>query len=374
MNKTKEYKLSELYKFIKGSNKLNKSIINENKGDYPVYSGQSIESGIIGYANTYAYDGTFVRIITVGDAGKTNIIQGKFSLAQNNGILKSINKDVTKYIDIEYLTVILSKFLPKLAKGEGKQKSLLKQDINNFIIELPIKENGNFDLDKQKKLAIRYKQLFAQQQVLINNIEYLKNTNIKVEQDNNVTFKAIADIFDLSIRTNDSKFTKGFIKENSGDIPVYGASKNKNEVGYGYVKDNLPNIKYFENCLTYNIDASAGYVFYRNERFSLSEKVRPLIIKPNYKNCLNPLYLKYVIQPIFRANIRGRRGPNGQNEYTKINKTIIQDLQIPIPVKESGEFDLDAQKEIAEKYKKLELIKEQVINEIDKVLNITVEI
>lgn len=102
--------------------------------------------------------------------------------------------------------------------------------------------------------------------------------------------------------------------------------------------------------------------------------MRPLIIKPNYKNCLDPLYLKYVIQPIFRANIRGRRGPNGQNEYTKINKTIIQDLQIPIPVKESGEFDLDAQKEIAEKYKKLELIKEQVINEIDKVLNITVEI
>ena len=378
MNKTKKYKLSELYKFIKGSNKFNKSIINENKGDYPVYSGQSIESGIIGYANTYAYDGTFVRIITVGDAGKTNIIRGKFSLAQNNGILKSINKDVTKYIDIEYLTVILSKFLPKLAKGEGKQKSLLKQDINNFIIELPIKENGNFDLDKQKSLSAKYKQIFEQQQVLMKKVEHLKKTNIEIDQYNKVTYKSVSDIFDLKKSTNSSKFTIGFINENQGDIPVYGAVNTENYASYGYVKDNISieenkngkitksPVKYFENCLTYNIDGegACGYVFYRTGRFSLSEKVRPLIIFDEYKDKLDPVYLKYVLHPLFLSKVRGR----------KINKTIIQDLQIPIPVKENGEFDIDAQKSIAEKYKKLELIKEQIINEIDKVLNITVEI
>ena len=378
MKETKNFKLSELYKFIKGSNKFNKSTINKNKGEYPVYSGQSIENGIIGYANTYAYDGMFVRIITVGDAGKTNIIKGKFSLAQNNGILKPINKDVTKDVDIEYLTTILSKFLPKLAKGQGKQKSLLKQDIDNFIIELPIKENGSFDIDTQKQLASRYKQLFEQQQILINNIEYLKNTNIKVEQYDKIIFKSITDIFDLSKSTNCSKFTIGFVNNNQGNIPVYGAVNNENYASYGYVKDNIcikenkngkvvkTPIKYFENCLTYNIDGegACGYVFYRTGRFSLSEKVRPLIIFDKYKDKLDPIYLKYVLHPLFLSKVRGR----------KINKTIIQDLQIPIPIKENGEFDLETQKEIAEKYRKLESIKERVINEIDKVLNITVEI
>ena len=105
-------------------------------------------------------------------------------------------------------------------------------------------------------------------------------------------------------------------------------------------------------------------MFYRTGRFSLSEKVRPLIIFDKYKDKLDPIYLKYVLHPLFLSKVRGR----------KINKTIIHDLQIPIPIKENGEFDLKAQKEISEKYKKLEAIKEQVINEIDKVLNITVEI
>ncbi len=97
----------------------------------------------------------------------------------------------------------------------------------------------------------------------------------------------------------------------------------------------------------YNIDGTAGYIFYRKGRFSLSEKVRPLIIKEELKEVLNPEYLKYIMQPIFRKNIRGRKGPNGENEFTKIGKTIIEDLLIPIPVDNNQKFSYEKQTEIA---------------------------
>ena len=76
---------------------------------------------------------------------------------------------------------------------------------------------------------------------------------IKTANNSNSKTVKIEDIFDLSIKTNSSKFTKNFINKHKGKIPVYSASKFPETVDYGYVKDHLKNILYFENCLTWNI-------------------------------------------------------------------------------------------------------------------------
>jgi len=54
--------------------------------------------------------------------------------------------------------------------------------------------------------------------------------------------------------------------------------------------------------LTYNIDGLAGYIFYHEGRFSLSEKVRPLVIKEEYADKVNPLYLKLHLLIFFLEN------------------------------------------------------------------------
>ncbi|MGM8316790.1 N-6 DNA methylase (plasmid) [Clostridium perfringens] len=94
---------------------------------------------------------------------------------------------------------------------------------------------------------------------------------------------SLEEIVDFNVKTNNSKFTKTFVQENKGDIPVYSASKNPDLIGYGKIKDNLEGIQYFEDCLTWNIDGSIGKVHYRKGRFSLSEKVIPLKLKIRYK-------------------------------------------------------------------------------------------
>lgn len=371
-------KISDLFKFVKGTNEFNKKTINSNKGIYPVYSGQTENEGIIGYSNKYYFDGEYIRIITVGDVGNISIVKGKFSLAQNNGILVPIC-DEAKNINLDYIRYILTNNLLKYAKGEGKQKSLLKRDIDDFVLSLPFYD-GKYDTITQMNLVSKFQRIEQIKRILSDDEINIKNISLEIVKDDyNYKEYKVSDIFDLSIQTNSSKFTKSFIRDNCGNIPVYGATKLENEVGYGFVKDNASisknqKVKYFENCLTYNIDGSAGYIFYRKGRFSLSEKVKPLILKSEYENLLNKDYLKFVMQPIFRRNIKGRKGPNGENEFTKISKKDIQDLLIPIPVDKHGTPNLETQKSIAQKYMKFEDIKKNMITNISDVLHSGLEI
>ena len=169
----------------------------------------------------------------------------------------------------------------------------------------------------------------------------------------------LGEIFDLSQKTNNSKFTKTFIELNKGHIPVYSASNDENLVTYGYVKDNLPNIKYFENCITWNIDGSIGKIFIRAGRFSLSEKVIPLILFKQYNSQLDNLFLKYSIEDRVKEENFGFTNKAGKDKIAKIS--------IKIPILSNGSFDLEAQKLIAQKYLLIEQIKSSIEEELSKI-------
>ena len=107
--------------------------------------------------------------------------------------------------------------------------------------------------------------------------------------------KELDEIFDFSISTN-SGLTKSFVNSNKGTVPVYGASQDVDVPSYGYIKDNIEGIKYFDDCLTYNKDGASGMTFYRKGHFTISEKVVPLVIFEKYKGLLDYNYLKYAIE------------------------------------------------------------------------------
>lgn len=129
------------------------------------------------------------------------------------------------------------------------------------------------------------------------------------------------------------------------------------------IQDNLPSVKYFENCLTWNKDGSVGKVFFRQGRFSLSKFVFPLIIRDTYKNCFDEIYLKYTIEnELAKHNF----------SYTKkASKDRIRNIEIEIPLNLQGKFDLVKQKEIAEKYEQVE---EKITKELEKIENIKANI
>lgn len=149
-------------------------------------------------------------------------------------------------------------------------------------------------------------------------------------------------IFDFPEMT--SKITKTYCRQHPGDIPVYGSSKNEGSV-LGKIADNIPGVKYYQNCLSWNRNGSVGYVFLRNHRFSTSDDHRALVLKNCYKDKVNLLYLKFELE---RALVLA-----GFSFMKKCGVSKIKNVEIRVPIDDNGNFDFYKQMEIARRFEKL---------------------
>ena len=173
----------------------------------------------------------------------------------------------------------------------------------------------------------------------------------------------IGDIFDFP--STNSRITKEFCNNNQGNIPVYASSKDEEAV-LGHIKDNMSNIKYYENCLSWNRNGSVGYVFIRNHKFTTNEDHRAFIIKQPFHNNLSKEYLKFTIE---NSLLKG-----GFSFLNKCGLDKIKKVKIPVPVTKDGDFDLIVQKKIAEKYHQINQAKINILKELNKIESTVIDI
>ena len=320
------------------------------------------------FIRSFDFDGEYLTWATNGFAGYTKIIKGRFSINADRGLLKPKNELLNIYY-IKYKIEPIFRGLAKGRKGERGEDEFTKvypSMIEDIEISVPVNNTGNIDVTAQEDI--------------VEKINLVHEINTKVEEykrkideltisvpiiETYKTFE-IERIFDLSVKTNKSNFTKSFIDKHKGNIPVYSASKFPDTVDYGYVQDNLKGIKYFENCLTWNIDGSIGKAHYRSGRFSLSEKVIPLIINEEFKDKIDIEYIKYSIEVEFSKH--------SFNFGNKAGKGKIKDIRIPIPVDNTGDLSISLQKQFAARHKKVDAIKSLINEELDKLLEVRVEL
>lgn len=351
--------LTELFNFRRGI-VISQEYIIKHSGIHPVFSSKTEEEGILGYIDTYMFDGEYITWTTDGiNAGTSFYRNGKFSCTNVCGVMAL--KDGINNISLRYINCLLN--LKSIAKSSGNKKVMTDNIIQAKIkIQIPIKEDGTYDLEAQQEIAQKYKTLIEKQNKLIEYKNTLNGCLVEADLAGKYTHNEV-NITDLFIPDNGSgTYTKTYCQHNKGNFPVYSG----NTVGE-FSKIN--SYDFDGEYLTWAKDGLAGLMMCMNEKFSITNHRGILMPTESCKN-IDMEYMKYVLEPVFRKNIKGRMGHNGENEYTTLNGTMIKSIstKVSIPIKEDGTYDLEAQQEIAKKYRKIEDIKKGICDKIDQLV------
>lgn len=169
------------------------------------------------------------------------------------------------------------------------------------------------------------------------------------------TFRLV-DLFE--IHRGSGKYTRSYAQNHKGEYPLFSG----NTTG---VFSHIDEFTYNVPCLSWAIDGLAGYMMVHVTPFSATNH-RGILI-PKYQQ-LNLLYLKKIMEPIFRSLKKGREGDNGENEYTSLPPMMIKNILVPLPVDAKDEIDENYQKIIAENYELLSSIKKVILEKQNKIL------
>lgn len=119
--------------------------------------------------------------------------------------------------------------------------------------------------------------------------------------------------------------------------------------------------------LSSSINGIAGVLTIIEGKFSTNAD--RVVFIPKVEN-INLDYVKNILEPILRNKNKGRKGLKGKNEFTKLTPSMIEDEMIPIPYDVYGEVLLEKQSIIAAKYKTIEMIKKEIENKLNELINI----
>jgi type I restriction enzyme S subunit len=132
---------------------------------------------------------------------------------------------------------------------------------------------------------------------------------------NGVEFKELGEMFEIS---RGRVMSKDYLNENSGEFPVYSSQTAKNgEIG------KIKTYDFDGEYLTWTTDgANAGTIFYRNEKFSITNVCGLLKVK---NEDINPKFAFYVLSDEMKSYVNAGMG------NPKLMSNVVTRIKIPLP-------------------------------------------
>lgn len=357
--------LTEAFDIFRGSGQYTKSYVQNHSGIYPLYSGNTV--GEFANIDAFDYNTPCLSWAIDGLAGYIMIHEGPFSATNHRGVLVRKNEK----IDLHYAKYVLEPIFREMKKGregnngENEYTSLPPFMIKDLSFPLPLDENGEPDLAMQRKIASKHVSI-EQTKESINEIkERIAETNISLDNEEYaMRFYPLPSLFDTIKGL--SKYTKKYGNAHNGAFPVYSASS----------KGPLTSIDTYDydgKYMTWSTNGFAGTILVLDGKFSINGD-RGVLIPKDGRTDIDLDYMKFTLEPLFRDLAKGRKGDNGEDEFTKLYPSMLDDIMVPVPVDDQGNISLDAQKEIAAKYLAIEQCKSEVILKLDTLIQQKIEL
>jgi len=332
-----------------------------SKGKVPVYSANVFEPfGFLEETNESITDFEPDYVLWGIDGNFEFSVKHKgerFAITDHCGAIKILDSSILP----EYLIYQLE--IKKYEMGFDRTLRASLANMQTVVVDIPIRPNGSFDKQAQSELIKKYMFMREMRLDIQSQIDELSEAVIEVDEKS--PYKLVDAIYIFDFPQTNSHVTKRLCQENSGEIPVYGCSQSEKSV-LGYIKGDLPGIKYYKDSITWNRNGTVGRFFYRQGVFTTNEDQRVMEIKPKFKELLVPSYLKYILQNEVRKL--------GYGWTNKLGKTKMIDIKLRIPANTKGEFDVNKQKEMAEKYEKLCRTRDDIIQHLQGLTKTVVNI
>lgn len=359
-----------MFDFPETNSKITKKFCNQHKGKIPVYASSKDENSTLGFIQdnlkNVKYYENCLSWNRNGSVGYVFIRNHKFATNEDHRA-SMIKKEYKNKLDKLYLKFEIEKQL--FLNGFSFLNKCGVEKISGVEILIPIDKNGEFDIEKQKELAKKYLKIQKMKQELNGFFEDFEKIKVDFSEKYNTKLVYVTDdknreegIFEAE--KGNAKYTKRYIHNHKGEYSVYSSQTTQGgEIG------KIDTYDYDEECFTWTTDGiHAGTVFYRNGKFSITTHCGILRVKPQYKGKIDYEYLEFVLSKTLPLNTLGEWANK------RIGTERMKEIQIEIPIDNKGKFDLEKQREIAEKHKKVEEIKANLKDNYEKMINSRVQI
>ena len=355
-----EIPITQVFDIVRGDGKYTRSYVHEHTGEYPLYSGNTF--GPFAQIDSYDYNVPALTWAIDGLAGYMMIHRSPFSATNHRGIL--LLKDTN--IDLEYAKYTLEPIFRELKKGrqgdngENEYTSLPPFMIQSVKFAVPVDHNGEPWLEKQKEIAAGYVTLEQTKETVVEQIANLSQVSIVPNCDEYaIEYLPLSELFDTI--KGKSKYTKKYGNLHSGPYPVYSASSQG-------TLTHLDTYDYDGRYMTWSTNGFAGTILILDGKFSINGD-RGILVPKNGRQDLDFDYMKFTLEPIFRELAKGRKGDNGEDEFTKLYPSMLSDIMVPIPVDGKGNISLLLQKEIAQKFISVQNSQKEIIEKLDVLMS-----
>lgn len=340
-------KIKSFYDFEKGKNAqlYTAEYIGKHEGQYPVFSGQTENNGVMGFIDTYDYElNECLFTTTVGAKVMTpKLLKGKFSLSQNCLIMKP-KKECNNHF---FFYCLISLFdYEKGAIPSYMQPSLRIDDLKKYGFYIPDLENQNRIADFLDKKCAEIDTLHSDIEKQIHILgEYKKSIITEVVTrglDPDVEMKDSGSVYWKDIPANwklsDIKYLFEIVKRIAGKegydilsvtqkgLKIKDISRNEGQIAESYANYQFV---YPTDYVMNHMDLLTGWVDCSKYFGVTSPDYRVFRLKDK-KNNLN--YYKYIMQCCYMDRIFYSLGQGVSNlGRWRLQTESFNNFQIPVP-------------------------------------------